>query len=87
MALLLPHCPFIDFIEYIPSTRLNGRCHYYSKEVNTLFDLLQLTSSQNLKTTQSCLSLDNISSKNNFRSNTLRGILAKSPYIHGVVKQ
>ncbi|CAD6998663.1 unnamed protein product [Ceratitis capitata] len=35
MALLLPHCPFIDFIEYIPSTRLNGRCHYYSKEMNS----------------------------------------------------
>lgn len=33
LALLLPHCPHVDFIEYIPSTRLNGRCHYYSKEV------------------------------------------------------
>lgn len=35
LALLLPHCPYIDFIEYIPSTRLTGRCHYYSKEVIT----------------------------------------------------
>ncbi|XP_055379897.1 beta-galactoside alpha-2,6-sialyltransferase 1 [Condylostylus longicornis] len=34
LSLLLPHCPYIDFIEYIPSTRLNGRCHYYSKELN-----------------------------------------------------
>ncbi|XP_037816304.1 beta-galactoside alpha-2,6-sialyltransferase 2 [Lucilia sericata] len=35
LALLLPHCPVVDFIEYIPSTRLNGRCHYYSKEINS----------------------------------------------------
>ncbi|XP_055917748.1 beta-galactoside alpha-2,6-sialyltransferase 1 [Eupeodes corollae] len=35
LALLLPHCPYVDFIEYIPSTRLNGRCHYYSKEMNS----------------------------------------------------
>ncbi|XP_011194502.1 beta-galactoside alpha-2,6-sialyltransferase 2 [Zeugodacus cucurbitae] len=35
LSLLLPHCPYIDFIEYIPSTRLNGRCHYYSKEMNS----------------------------------------------------
>ncbi|XP_037952916.1 beta-galactoside alpha-2,6-sialyltransferase 1 [Teleopsis dalmanni] len=35
LALLLPHCPYVDFIEYIPSTRLNGRCHYYSKELNS----------------------------------------------------
>ncbi|XP_050325683.1 type 2 lactosamine alpha-2,3-sialyltransferase isoform X3 [Bactrocera neohumeralis] len=35
LALLLPYCPHIDFIEYIPSTRLNGRCHYYSKEMNS----------------------------------------------------
>lgn len=33
LALLLPHCPQVDFVEYVPSTRLNGRCHYYSKEV------------------------------------------------------
>ncbi|XP_013100932.2 beta-galactoside alpha-2,6-sialyltransferase 1 [Stomoxys calcitrans] len=35
LALLLPHCPVVDFIEYMPSTRLNGRCHYYSKEINS----------------------------------------------------
>ncbi|XP_036332817.1 beta-galactoside alpha-2,6-sialyltransferase 2 isoform X2 [Rhagoletis pomonella] len=35
LALLMPYCPYIDFIEYIPSTRLNGRCHYYSKEMNS----------------------------------------------------
>ncbi|XP_067629355.1 beta-galactoside alpha-2,6-sialyltransferase 1 isoform X2 [Eurosta solidaginis] len=35
LALLLPFCPVINFIEYIPSTRLNGRCHYYSKEINS----------------------------------------------------
>lgn len=33
LALLLPHCPQVDIVEYVPSTRLNGRCHYYSKEV------------------------------------------------------
>uniref|UniRef100_A0ABK9NGB0 beta-galactoside alpha-(2,6)-sialyltransferase n=1 Tax=Glossina morsitans morsitans TaxID=37546 RepID=A0ABK9NGB0_GLOMM len=35
LALLLPYCPVVHFIEYIPSTRLNGRCHYYSKEINS----------------------------------------------------
>ncbi|XP_043948280.1 beta-galactoside alpha-2,6-sialyltransferase 1 isoform X3 [Drosophila biarmipes] len=35
LALLLPHCPQVDFVEYVPSTRLNGRCHYYSKEMNS----------------------------------------------------
>lgn len=40
LALLLPYCPVVHFIEYIPSTRLNGRCHYYSKEVNITFFLL-----------------------------------------------
>ncbi|CAD7077980.1 unnamed protein product [Hermetia illucens] len=35
LALLLPHCPYVDFIEYVPSTRLNGRCHYYSDEINS----------------------------------------------------
>lgn len=33
LALLLPHCPQVNIVEYVPSTRLNGRCHYYSKEV------------------------------------------------------
>ncbi|KAL9915991.1 beta-galactoside alpha-2,6-sialyltransferase 2 isoform X2 [Glossina fuscipes] len=35
LALLLPYCSVVHFIEYIPSTRLNGRCHYYSKEINS----------------------------------------------------
>lgn len=34
LALLLPYCSYIDIAEYIPSTRLNGRCHYYDQEVN-----------------------------------------------------
>lgn len=33
IALLLPICQKLDIVEYIPSTRLNGRCHYYSGEV------------------------------------------------------
>lgn len=30
---MLPVCKYVDIIEYIPSTRLNGRCHYYDEEV------------------------------------------------------
>lgn len=33
LALILPVCTYVDIIEYIPSTRLNGRCHYYDEEV------------------------------------------------------
>ena len=33
IAILLPVCSELDIVEYIPSTRLNGRCHYYSEEV------------------------------------------------------
>lgn len=33
LALMLPVCTYVDVIEYIPSTRLNGRCHYYDEEV------------------------------------------------------
>ena len=33
IALLLPVCTYLDVVEYIPSTRLNGKCHYYSDEV------------------------------------------------------
>lgn len=29
IAMLLPHCNYVDVVEYIPSTRMNGRCHYY----------------------------------------------------------
>lgn len=35
IALLLPVCEYVDVVEYIPSTRLNGRCHYFSEEINT----------------------------------------------------
>lgn len=34
LALLLPHCSYVDIVEYMPSTRLSGRCHYYDREVN-----------------------------------------------------
>lgn len=33
IAMLLPICAYLDVVEYIPSARLNGRCHYYSDEV------------------------------------------------------
>lgn len=33
LALMLPVCTYVDIIEYMPSTRLNGRCHYYDEEV------------------------------------------------------
>lgn len=34
IAMLLPVCSYLDVVEYLPSTRLNGKCHYYSDEVN-----------------------------------------------------
>ncbi|KAG5670718.1 hypothetical protein PVAND_000962 [Polypedilum vanderplanki] len=34
IAILLPVCSQLDIVEYIPSTRLNGRCHYYSEDIN-----------------------------------------------------
>lgn len=34
IAMLLPTCSYLDVVEYVPSTRLNGKCHYYSDEVN-----------------------------------------------------
>lgn len=36
IALLVPHCETIDVIEYIPSTRLTGRCHYYETQHNAM---------------------------------------------------
>lgn len=36
IALLLPHCETIDVVEYVPSTRLSGRCHYYEEQVNAM---------------------------------------------------
>lgn len=33
LALILPVCAYVDIIEFVPSTRLNGRCHYYDEEV------------------------------------------------------
>ncbi|XP_059615545.1 beta-galactoside alpha-2,6-sialyltransferase 2 [Phlebotomus argentipes] len=34
ISLLIPLCAYIDVVEYIPSVRLNGRCHYYDSEMN-----------------------------------------------------
>ncbi|CRK95040.1 CLUMA_CG008523, isoform A [Clunio marinus] len=34
IAMMLPICSYLDVVEYIPSTRLNGKCHYYSEEIN-----------------------------------------------------
>lgn len=36
IALLVPHCEIIDVIEYVPSTRLTGRCHYYETHHNPM---------------------------------------------------
>lgn len=33
LALLLPYCSYVDIVEYMPSTRLTSRCHYYDTEV------------------------------------------------------
>lgn len=33
IALLLPYCSYLDIVEYMPSTRLTSRCHYYDSEV------------------------------------------------------
>ncbi|XP_055630183.1 beta-galactoside alpha-2,6-sialyltransferase 2 [Toxorhynchites rutilus septentrionalis] len=35
LGLLLPACRSIDMIEYIPSSRMNGLCHYYDTEINS----------------------------------------------------
>lgn len=35
MVLLLPFCDFVDMVEYIPSTRVTSKCHYYSIEENS----------------------------------------------------
>jgi hypothetical protein len=29
LVLMLPMCNHVDMIEYVPSTRLSKRCHYY----------------------------------------------------------
>ncbi|XP_049949130.1 beta-galactoside alpha-2,6-sialyltransferase 2 [Schistocerca serialis cubense] len=29
LALLLPHCAYVDLFEYVPSVRLTKRCHYW----------------------------------------------------------
>lgn len=36
IAMLLPICSYLDVVEYVPSTRLNGKCHYYSAEVSSM---------------------------------------------------
>lgn len=38
IAILFPICSQINIVEYIPSTRLNGKCHYYSDEVRFSFN-------------------------------------------------
>ncbi|XP_050302266.1 beta-galactoside alpha-2,6-sialyltransferase 2 [Anthonomus grandis grandis] len=35
LRLLLPNCNFIDVIEYVPSSKLSKRCHYYDLDVNS----------------------------------------------------
>lgn len=49
IALLLPYCSYLDVVEYMPSTRLTSRCHYYDSEVwfffypfNVYIDFLQI---------------------------------------------
>lgn len=34
LTLLLPICNYVDMFEYIPSTRVTKKCHYYDKEDN-----------------------------------------------------
>ncbi|XP_030765352.1 beta-galactoside alpha-2,6-sialyltransferase 1 [Sitophilus oryzae] len=34
LRLLLPHCNFVDVVEYIPSARVTKRCHYYDPDNN-----------------------------------------------------
>ncbi|KAJ8960809.1 hypothetical protein NQ318_020105, partial [Aromia moschata] len=34
LRILLPHCDFVDIFEYVPSTRVTKRCHYYDPEDN-----------------------------------------------------
>lgn len=29
LALLLPHCSYVNLFEYVPSMRLTKRCHYF----------------------------------------------------------
>ncbi|XP_055610589.1 beta-galactoside alpha-2,6-sialyltransferase 2 [Uranotaenia lowii] len=35
LGLLLPICRYVDILEYIPSSRMNGLCHYYDSEINS----------------------------------------------------
>uniref|UniRef100_A0A8D8ESL9 Beta-galactoside alpha-2,6-sialyltransferase 1 n=1 Tax=Culex pipiens TaxID=7175 RepID=A0A8D8ESL9_CULPI len=35
LGLLLPACRYVHMIEYIPSSRMNGLCHYYDDEINS----------------------------------------------------
>ncbi|XP_055531571.1 beta-galactoside alpha-2,6-sialyltransferase 2 isoform X1 [Wyeomyia smithii] len=36
LGLLIPVCRYVDMIEYIPSSRMNGLCHYYDSEINSV---------------------------------------------------
>ena len=29
LALMLPHCHYVDMFEFVPSLRMTKRCHYY----------------------------------------------------------
>lgn len=35
LVLLLPHCNYVDFFEYVPSVRVTSRCHYYDNQNNS----------------------------------------------------
>lgn len=34
LAVLMPTCNYVDVFEYVPSTRVTKRCHYYDIEDN-----------------------------------------------------
>lgn len=40
IALLLPYCSYLDIVEYMPSTRLTSRCHYYDSEVRIFIHII-----------------------------------------------
>lgn len=42
IALLLPYCSYLDIVEYMPSTRLTSRCHYYDSEVYLQTDFFRM---------------------------------------------
>lgn len=60
LGLLLPACRYIDMVEYIPSSRMNGLCHYYDSEV----PLISITSLEK----KNCIYLFQINSACTFGS-------------------